>query len=318
MGPSDRGKSDRGKSDPGKSDRRKSDPGLSIVLPCADDDGVEHCLASIDTHAEVVAVLNGAAPGVRAAVARPGIRVVELPHRNLGAALQAGCLAATHDLVLLMNTDAVFEPGAIGRMVATWRPDTVVRATLRFDGDSLASRVVENLQTFQSSDPDRAYQPGLLFHRAIADRIGGYFFDDRIYWTEDADFDRRLRWGGLSVAVSDGVVRHRSVSVPRKLRSAFRYGIGRAIAEERRMYGTHPPYAYSLAHAGREWATLRRRYDLPTACYGAVWGAAFGLGVTGQRHFDLYRSRRRRAAADPAPARRYTPLVDPRWEGPGG
>jgi len=33
---------------------------LSIVLPCADDDGIERCLASIDEDVEVVAVLNGA------------------------------------------------------------------------------------------------------------------------------------------------------------------------------------------------------------------------------------------------------------------
>jgi len=261
---------------------------LSIVLPCADDDGIERCLASIDEDVEVVAVLNGAHPSVRAAVASRQLTVVEIPERNLGAACQAGCVAAANDHVLLMNTDATFAPGALAKMMADWRPGTVVRASLVFDGDNARARWIENLQNHQMSNPDRAYQPGLLFSRAIVDDIGGYFFDEHIHWTEDADFDRRARAVGVTVTVSAGVVRHGAVTVTRKLRSAFRYGLGRAIAERKRLYGTTPHYRPKLSAFVADAKATAARYGTPTAAYGVIWNLSFMCGVYAQRWFDVY------------------------------
>lgn len=266
---------------------------LSIILPCADDDGLESCLASIDEDVEVVAVLNGAAPRLRDIARASGLVTIELPERNLGAACQAGCLAASNDLVLLMNTDATFAPGAIADMVADWRSDSVVRATLRFDGRGAQRRWVENLQNHQMSYPDRAYQPGLLIHREIRERVGGYFFDTDIHWTEDADLDRRLRGAGISVVVSRAVVTHGRVTIWRKFRSAFRYGIGRGIAEYKQLYGTTPHYRLSLSAWRAEYATLTRRYGRGTAAYGLAWNVCFGAGVYAQRYFDVQRVRTR-------------------------
>jgi GT2 family glycosyltransferase len=269
---------------------------LTVILPCADDDGFEACLRSIDEDVEVLAVLNGPTPRLRERVRRHGIRTVEIPERNLGAACQAGCVAASYDHVLLMNTDSVFAPGALRTLMDDWSEDTVVRATLRFSGRGPGVRVIENLQTHQMSNPDRAYQPGLLFHTGIVDRIGGYFFDGDIHWTEDADFDRRVRAAGIGVRVSAAVVRHGEVSVARKLRSASRYGIGRAIAESKRLYGAHPPFRPSPSALFGDWPVLAREFGRATAAYGVLWMTAFAIGVLAQRHFDVYRVRDRLGA----------------------
>nr|MDT0661997.1 glycosyltransferase [Micromonospora sp. DSM 115978] len=269
---------------------------LTILLPCAADDGLDACLASIDEEVEVLAVLNGPTPAMRERVRRHGVRTIEIPERNLGAACQAGCLAASNDHILLMNTDSTFAPGAIRTLMRDWTEDAVVRATLRFDGSGRGVRLIENLQSHQSSNPNRAYQPGVLFHAGILGRIGGYYFDQDVHWTEDADFDRRVRGAGIEVRVSAAVVRHGAVSVPRKLRSAFRYGIGRSIAESKRLYGTHPPFRPSRSALVGDWPTLARTYGRATAAYGVVWMTAFTAGVLAQRHFNVYRVPHRQTA----------------------
>ncbi|GAT68770.1 glycosyl transferase [Planomonospora sphaerica] len=261
---------------------------LTIVLPCADDDGLDACLASIDEDVEVLAVLNGPTPAMRERVRQHGLRTIEIPERNLGAACQAGCVAASNEHILLMNTDSTFAPGAIRTLMDDWAEDLVVRATLQFAGSGRGIRLIENLQNHQMSNPDRAYQPGILFHAGILDRIGGYYFDQDVHWTEDADFDRRVRGAGIGVRVSVGVVRHGEVSVLRKLRSAFRYGIGRSIAESKRLYGTYPPFRPSLKALAGDWSALARSYGRATAAYGVVWMTAFAAGVLAQRHFEVY------------------------------
>jgi len=268
---------------------------LTIILPCASDDGFDDCLGSIDEDVEVVAVLNRPSQRLRERVLARDVTVVEIAERNLGAACQAGCVAASNDHVILMNTDSVFEPGAIRKMVEDWSYDTVVRATLRFAGRGLGTRVIENLQTHHLSHPDRAYQPGLLFHRGLVDQIGGYFFDEDIHWTEDADFDRRVRSAGIGVVVSSAIVQHGKVTVLQKLRSAFRYGVGRAIAELKGLHGTYPHFRPSVAFTLGDWDLLRRRYGRATSVYNVFWTIAFSCGVLAQRHLDVYRINRRLA-----------------------
>ncbi|MGH3247884.1 MAG: glycosyltransferase family 2 protein, partial [Trebonia sp.] len=155
-------------------------------------------------------------------------------------------------------------------------------------GHGRGTRLIENLQSHHMSNPDRAYQPGLLFHTGILDQIGGYYFDGDIHWTEDADFDRRVRGAGIGVRVSSAVVEHGKVSVPRKLRSAYRYGVGRSIAESKHLYGTHPHFRPSFSALVSDWPMLADTYGLATAAYSVVWMMAFSAGVLAQRHFDVY------------------------------
>jgi len=186
-----------------------------------------------------------------------------------------------------MNTDATFAPGALAKMMADWRPGTVVRASLVFDGDKARARWIENLQNHQMSNPDRAYQPGLLFSRTIVDDIGGYFFDEHIHWTRTpiSTAGRGPRHHGHRVHRRGP---HGAVTVTRKLRSAFRYGLGRAIAERKRLYGTTPHYRPKLSAFVADAKATAARYGTPTAAYGVIWNLSFMCGVYAQRWFDVY------------------------------
>jgi hypothetical protein len=77
-----------------------------------------------------------------------------------------------------------------------------------------------------------AYKPPLAFSKRLATRVGGYFFDRRMRWKEDADLDRRVREAGVEILPVEGcVIDHGPLSIRADLRSNFRYGVGAALAE---------------------------------------------------------------------------------------
>jgi GT2 family glycosyltransferase len=264
---------------------------LSIVLPIADDDGITECLASVVDDVEIVAVLNGATPlAERAVRADSRVRVVSIPERNLGKACEAGVNAAAHDFVLIMNTDCVFEPGAIRRMRDAWQPGTVVSGHLLLGGDTFANRLVNRLHQVQRTCPPHAFAPGLLLHRSIRADIGGHFFNDRVRWTEDADFGRRCRAAGIGVVFCrEATIRHKPKTVREFLDTAVKYGTGRAAAEQLGLPGTTPNYRLKPGALAATARHVWRHAGLPTALFGVAWDIAFGLGVRKQWRHNDYR-----------------------------
>lgn len=269
---------------------------LSIVLPCAVDDGIDRCIRSIDERVEVVAVLNRPTLSARVGVSRLGLRVVEVGERNLGLACDMGVEAATNDLVLMMNSDCWFGPGTIRTILKEWSPGNVITTSVRYEGRNLRSRIIEQLQASQSENPPQAYQPGLLFDRRIRADIGGYWFDHDIHWTEDADFHRRVVAAGMNIrlASAPAVIWHRQPSISKHLRSAFRYGIGRRIAEEKNLFGTSPNFRWSPSLIVDEFKRQRQESDPLVGAYSALWLSSFSCGVAWQRMFDVYGTRARR------------------------
>ena len=89
---------------------------LSIVIPCRDDAQVVACARSIDAPAEIVIALNGSTPTFVDALRRTlgdRVRLELLPRPNRSLAAERGIATASHDSVLLMDSDCVFTPGSI-------------------------------------------------------------------------------------------------------------------------------------------------------------------------------------------------------------
>jgi GT2 family glycosyltransferase len=258
---------------------------LSIVLPVGDDDGIARCLASITEDVEIVAVLNGATGRAERAVrADARVRLLSTPERNLGRACEIGVSAAAYDLVLIMNTDCTFEPGAIRWLRAAWRPATVVSGHLLLSGGTYANRLVNRLHQVQRTCPPHAFAPGLLLHRGIRAEIGGYFFHDRVRWTEDADFHRRCTAAGIEVVFCRGAtIRHPPKTVGEFLTTAVKYGTGRAAAEQLGLPGTTPHFRLRPRPLIARARHVRRHSDRLTALFGLAWDVAFGYGVRSGR-----------------------------------
>src|SRR6516225_3566702 len=85
---------------------------IDVVLPCLNEaDALPWVLSRMPPGYRPIVADNGSADGSAAVAASYGARVVHVPQRGFGAACHAGLLAASTDIVCVMDADASFDPG---------------------------------------------------------------------------------------------------------------------------------------------------------------------------------------------------------------
>ena len=213
---------------------------LTIVIPCRDDEQVVRCVRSVDADAEILIVLNGSPPEFAEHVRREvgaRVRIETLASANRSRAVEHGIQAASFDWVLLMDSNCVFEAGSIAAVERVFDAGSsdaeVYKGRIVFDpGSRRSSRLVARSRSQRMGRMETAYKPPLALSRRLRDRLGGYFFDSRLIWKEDADLDQRVRRAGIRIVSVEGcVIHHAPLSVGADLASSFHYGIGAAIAD---------------------------------------------------------------------------------------
>lgn len=115
---------------------------LSIVLPCLDEArtvgkvvqrGVQ-ALAEQGVQGEVLVADNGSADGSQELARAAGARVVDVPERGYGAALQGGIAAARGRYVLMLDSDDSYDAGVLAPFLERLRAgDDLVQGN-RFQG----------------------------------------------------------------------------------------------------------------------------------------------------------------------------------------
>jgi N-acetylglucosaminyl-diphospho-decaprenol L-rhamnosyltransferase len=189
---------------------------------------------------------NASSDGTAAALeAEPGpITVIANDHNAAyGRACNQGAAAGTAEYVLVLNSDIIVRPGAIGRLVAflEGEPDHVacggrvvdpgtdsvqvghaVRAFPRFASQAVQMLGLErnwpsnpisrralglDLDYERTQDVDQPPGSCLLVRRADFDAVGG-FDEGFYYWYEDVDLCRRLRDRGRIAYVHDAPFEH--------------------------------------------------------------------------------------------------------------
>ena len=295
-------------------------PVLSAVAPHWHDE--EHLAVLVrdwpmDAHFELIVVDNGSDgdPGELAA-SRSNVRVLD-PGRNLGfgAAVNRGAAEAGGDLILILNTDAVPEPGALDTLVEAMadHPDAAGLAPRLLGADDAvqASWQLRRLPTLRTligyccfveprPQPEPAAgtpveQPAacaLLLRRAAFENAGG--MDERFWpaWFEDVDLARRLADRGERVLYwPEAVFRHGlGASVPRLGYGAFLAAYYRNLDRYARKH--HGAGAALLLRVVLAAAAVMRIVLLPLRCpgrargrseaFGGLWRLAAGA-VTGWR-----------------------------------
>jgi glycosyltransferase involved in cell wall biosynthesis len=160
-----------------------------VILPVLDEAGaIPDVLAAMPDGYRPIVVDNGSSDGSAALAARHGALVVEEPRRGFGAACNAGLLAATAEIVCIMDCDGSFDPSELPRLVAEiergeadlalgWRRPLPGAWPLHA---RLANRVLMRLLRTRSGvvlrdlGPMRAARRQDLLDLAIADRAFGY------------------------------------------------------------------------------------------------------------------------------------------------
>jgi glycosyltransferase involved in cell wall biosynthesis len=234
---------------------------LSIIIPCKDDPEIIECIKSIDYPAVTIEVVFNGAPDsfiqwVLSEVSKLGREIIyhELPKPNLAYALEYGTHHAQNDLVIYMDSDCRFYPGAIKSFIDAANHYDVSRNVFKGDvvfedGRSYVSRLIADSRAHHTAEVLTAYKPPLMISKKIIPVIGGYTFNKKLIWREDSDLDNRIREAGITIIpISKGKIRHHSISLKTDLRSTFRYGIGLAIANVLRIKLTEVPRSVRSAY----------------------------------------------------------------------
>lgn len=281
-------------------------PVLSAVAPHWHDE--EHLAELVrdwpdDARFELIVVDNGSDddPGELAA-SRSNVRVL-VPGRNLGfgAAVNRGAAEAGGDLILILNTDAVPEPGALDALVEATasHPDVAGLAPrlLGADDATQASWQLRRLPTFRTLigyccfvEPTPAPEPAagaaveqpaacaLLLRRSAFEKAGG--MDQRFWpaWFEDVDLARRLADQGERMLYwPEAVFRHGlGASVPRLGYGAFLAAYYRNLDRYARKH--HGDGAALLLRVVLAGAAVMRIVLLPLRCPGRARGRGEAFG----------------------------------------
>jgi glycosyltransferase involved in cell wall biosynthesis len=90
-----------------------------LVIPCRDEGpALTHLLGRVPVSMSVIVVDNGSRDDTAVMASRLGARVVAEPQAGYGAAVHAGVVASTADLVAVMDGDGTFDPGDLLPLVS--------------------------------------------------------------------------------------------------------------------------------------------------------------------------------------------------------
>lgn len=93
---------------------------VDVVLPCLNEaEALPGVLARLPAGYQAVVVDNGSTDGTSGVAASAGATVVPEPRRGYGAAVHAGLLAATAELVCVLDADGSLPPDVLPELVAT-------------------------------------------------------------------------------------------------------------------------------------------------------------------------------------------------------
>ena len=99
-------------------------PSVTVVVPAYNEReciaSTVHSLLASTCPVEVIVVDDGSTDGtadVVEAIGAPGVRVLRQPNSGKPAALNAGIAAASHEIVVLMDGDTIFEPRTVAALI---------------------------------------------------------------------------------------------------------------------------------------------------------------------------------------------------------
>jgi glycosyltransferase involved in cell wall biosynthesis len=98
---------------------------IDVILPCLNEAAsLPGLLAAMPAGYRPIVADNGSTDGSGALAATYGATVVDVPRRGFGAACHAGLLAATSEIVCVMDADGSFDPNDLHLVVTPLRDGT--------------------------------------------------------------------------------------------------------------------------------------------------------------------------------------------------
>jgi glycosyltransferase involved in cell wall biosynthesis len=198
---------------------------MSVVVCCSNDFDVAKAVASIDADVELIGSLT---PNelIESYFRMMGAAVAVTPRGNHAVTTNAGMEIASHEKIFVVDSDCVLEPGAVAAVEAALDKHLVVNLPIRFAHDgSRVSRAIAACRNFDNTYSRAAYKPGIAFRAELRDKLGGYWYDERIAWPCDSELLWRLRNLDIAIHHLEGrAIVHRPISLRHACRAYFSYG----------------------------------------------------------------------------------------------
>ncbi|MBD3249167.1 glycosyltransferase [Candidatus Woesearchaeota archaeon] len=274
---------------------------LSVIIPVKDDIRIRRCIESIDETVEPVIVLNTPSKDVLEIVKGLDATVTEIEDNNLARAYNKGIEASSYDNMLFMDSDCTFDLKTIRKLYDGLKEAPLSKGKVEFASNSWISKVVALSREYHVTDIINAYSPPLAFKKSIKDDIGGMYYNDILFWTEDHEFDQRVQKAGLNLHYDEtATIQHGELSPKADLRSSFHYGGGyfegikAGITQPGFMYGGNKNTLKSMGldvlrtlSLPAFIADVTKKKNFATAVYMTAWMASFAAGYYSQACFDF-------------------------------
>lgn len=245
---------------------------ISIVIPCCDDIRIKQCIESIDEDVEVIVVLNGSTEDFRLFVKQFKVKIINLPDKSPVKSLNAGIDNSINQYVLTMDSDCVFEKGALREFFNNLDNAEVVKGRVVYLQKGIISSAISKVRDYINYDELKPYNPFVCINKNIKNKIGGYYYNNNIFWTEDADLNLRIKKAKIIPKyIFSSIMYHAPLTMKHDLKGAFKHGIGkRKRVEQKIAFGVN-------SHFDKVFDVMRKKGILPGTYY-FIWNCFYVCG----------------------------------------
>lgn len=194
--------------------------GVSIIIPAYNAERtLGECLQAATTvrwpgELEIIVVNDGSSDKTSdVASSFPGVRTINLPHMGAAPATNFGIKSASHDIVVLLDADAVLEKGWLEKIITSlYDPSIAAVAGYAVTANSsvigkIAGYDVESRLDKLSIDTDHLYTMNTAYRRGILLEVG--LLEEDLEVGYDADLSRKLKAAGYRLILrKDVTCRH--------------------------------------------------------------------------------------------------------------
>lgn len=246
---------------------------ISVLIRAGNNDKVFDCIASIKKTYSNSKIRISLTPNKKLEnrIAKLRIKYCVVPKRNISITTNKGLELVKTNKVLVTDCDTIFNKDCIKLLEDALDKYDVVKPQIVFQNNgSLQSILVANLRTYFNSKNRKMFTPGLAFRMSIKNRVGGYYFDNKVVWAEDSEFSNRVEENRLKThVIKKAKLFHPPVSIKHDLAGAFLIG-----AKKTETKGLIEMIIKRFITYGG----ILKNFDTPTLVYGLVWYLLFDFG----------------------------------------
>jgi len=262
----------------------KSD--LTILIPCSDDTRIKHCIQSIyktyKQDIEIIISLNKPTKSIKDILKEfPMVKTCEIQERNLAKAYNNGIKNSSRNNIFLMDSDCIFTKNTIELLYEGLKYSKLSKGLVVFKSNSFMSNIISKVREYTTTDFINAYSPPLIFSKDIKNLIGGYYFHEQVFWSEDSEFNYRIQKAGLKIYHNPkAIIYHEPLNIKQDMKSGFKCGRGKKIGEA---LGLLPKTNYfSFLTFSKKfiktYEVLQKKGLLPAVYYLFIWRLTNRLG----------------------------------------